>query len=165
MLRHPTRKAYVRAELMLVLGNATKRTARSGFAIPMTSEDRFSARLDVERESQIHFFWATRKIPFSKSSMSHRCLFCPYVHHGWLRRSERIWLHKWFFHTVARVKRVETRVSNSTMKSEAQGWSSEPLSPTTYIPYIVSQVPTDLQEVCFRICVCTLSNILCFLKR
>ena len=111
------------------------------------------------------FFWATRKIPFLKSSMSHRCLFCPYVHHGWLRRSERIWLHKWFFHTVARVKRVETRVSNSTMKSEAQGWSSEPLSPTTYIPYIVSQVPTDLQEVCFRICVCTLSNILCFLKR
>lgn len=57
MLRHPTRKAYVRAELMLVLGNATKRTARSGFAIPMTSEDRFSARLDVERESQIHFFF------------------------------------------------------------------------------------------------------------
>lgn len=42
---------------MLVLGNATKRTARSGFAIPMTSEDRFSARLDVERESQIHFFF------------------------------------------------------------------------------------------------------------
>lgn len=64
MLRHPTRKAYVRAELMLVLGNATKRTARSGFLIPMTSEDRFSARLDVERESQIHFFEPLGKFLF-----------------------------------------------------------------------------------------------------
>ena len=36
---------------------------------------------------------------------------------------------------------------------------------THHFPYIVSQVPTDLQEVCFRVCVCTLSNILCFLKR
>lgn len=40
---------------MLLLGTGIKRTVRPGFAIPMTGEDRFAARLDVERESQIHF--------------------------------------------------------------------------------------------------------------
>ena len=64
MLRHPTRKAYVRAELMLVLGNATKRTARSGFAIPMTSEDRFLRDWMLSENLKFIFFEPLGKFLF-----------------------------------------------------------------------------------------------------